>query len=120
MQLKLQLRRRTSETVNAFARAGTGTTTVENCFVRLHPSTIQQLYHESLKSFLDNISSDSNSSDSTSQKWQIIDEDEKDVLFLPLKITFHQDDETNENAPICHGRTMYVSYNGGILYQGKH
>ena len=80
-----------------------------NCFVRLHPSTIQRLYHQALLDFT-NISSNAVNS---VNGWHITQEDEKDIVFLPLKISFQPNEVNDTNIT-----TMYVSYNGGISSQG--
>ena len=89
-----------------------------NCFVRLHPSTAQCLFNEALRIAHDKGISSSSSS-SRRNEWRITNEEE--LLFLPLKISFQHDSSTSNENTIQDDdvTTMYVSYNGGSLNQGK-
>lgn len=83
--------------------------THSNCFVRLHPSVVHRLYHKALIVFTDS----NGASNDSGRGWHITHEDENDVVFLPLKISF-QSDQVGDTGVT----TMYVSYNGGISSQG--
>eukprot|EP00553_Chaetoceros_curvisetus_P014953 CAMPEP_0204647662 /NCGR_PEP_ID=MMETSP0718-20130828/6539_1 /ASSEMBLY_ACC=CAM_ASM_000674 /TAXON_ID=230516 /ORGANISM="Chaetoceros curvisetus" /LENGTH=117 /DNA_ID=CAMNT_0051670287 /DNA_START=114 /DNA_END=464 /DNA_ORIENTATION=+ len=89
----------------------------DNLFVKLHPSTVHQLYldayaHASASNnYLENGKDDVGGND-----WTIARESPDDVQFLPLKIDFVNgygdvDDERTKTS-------IYCSYNGGFCEKG--
>lgn len=90
-----------------------------NCFAKLHPRVVQKLYEEALLEF----SKEPSRIEDVHNYWQVVNEDESEILFLPLKVTFTiGSDGTGEpQESIDNGTTehvMYVSYNGGHTDQG--
>mmetsp|Transcript_13136 Transcript_13136/g.19887 ORF Transcript_13136/g.19887 Transcript_13136/m.19887 type:complete len:1198 (-) Transcript_13136:37-3630(-) len=110
--MKLQLQLQSTDPVGA-AIVGVSTgASATNGFARLHPVTIQNLYDEALLKYISQDEYVTDTDRTESQGWRITNEDEKDILFLPLKITIPS---TVANTMT----TMYVSYNGGLLFNSK-
>lgn len=108
MQLKLDLQQR-----------------VVNCFVRLHPSAVQHLYNQALTDattascIKKTVSHDEDrNSASTTQGWHVARENENDILFLPLKISFRNNNYADGQKEDEKVTSIFASYNGGLSSQG--
>ena len=90
-----------------------------NCFAKLHPRIVRQLYEETLLEF----SKEPSQKGDVTNYWQVVNENEHEILFLPLKVTLTIGSggtgEVQEGGDNCTAEhVMYVSYNGGQTENG--